>query len=160
MQLLGASALLHAGCGFTGLNLMVAGYTKLQMVGALMSLAANVGASLIWIPSHGATGAAAAILVAVALRNLYNLILMGILLRLCPFTWKYFAILGIHLASVGLLAGGAHVIELRGVAAMLSVGLLELPLAVSLGLAVGVFRKTDIASIARLRGGMGGQDDR
>ncbi len=159
MRLLGASALLHAGCGVTGLNLMVAGYTKLQMLGALISLAANIGASLIWIPPYGAAGAAAAVLVAVALRNVYNLVLMGVLLRLCPFTWKYFAILGTHLASVGLLAGGAHVIQLPDVAAMLSVGFLELPLAVSLALLVGVLRKTDITSIVRLRGGTGEQDD-
>ena len=139
--------------------MMVAGYTKLQMVGALLSLAANIAASLIWIPSHGAAGAAAAVLVAVAVRNLYNLVLMGVLLRICPFTWKYFAILGIHLASVSLLAGGANAIRLPGLPAMLAVGLLELPLAAALGVVVGVFRKADIESIARFRDRMGKQDD-
>jgi O-antigen/teichoic acid export membrane protein len=158
LQLLGAGALLHAGCGFTGLNLMIAGHTRIQMAGSLLSLVTNVGASVLLIPEYGATGAAAAVFVAVVFRNLFNLVFMGILLRLCPFTGKYLAVLGVHLASVAILAGGAHLLELPRLVAMLALGVLELPLAVSLGLLTGVFRAADLDLIKRFRNAEGERD--
>lgn len=151
MQLLGGTYLIHAACGFTGLNLVVAGHTKLQMIGTLLGLGANVGASLLWIPRYGAAGAAAAILVSVVFRNTYNLVWMRVLLGLCPFNARYFRILAAHLAATAVLAGGVFLLELPALAGLIVLGLLELPLAVLLGFRFGVFRSSDLEWIARFR---------
>lgn len=151
MQLLSAAYLFHAGCGFTGMNLVVAGYTRVQMVGALLGLASNIAISIALIPSYGATGAAAAILLSTVFRNCYNLFWMWRLLKILPFTAKYLGVLGVHLSSTVLLAIAAHTLNVHPVISLLAMGILEIPLAIGMGWLIGVIDLNDLTRFIRIR---------
>lgn len=151
MQFLAAAYLIHAACGFTGLNLIVSGHTKLQMIGALLGLALNVCLSLLWIPEHGAAGAAAAILLTVIIRNCYNLLLMKYLLDIVPFDLKYLGVLCIHFVSTAALMLLVVLIDLPDLLGILFLGILELPLAIFIGFRIGVFKFADVDWIMRIR---------
>ena len=144
MRLLGVAYLFHAACGFTGLNLIVAGRTRLQMIGALAGLGTNVLFSYLWIPEFGATGAAAAMLVSIVVRNVYNLVLMRMLLGIVPFDGKYWRVMASQAASAFVLLGVVALGGLNGFVAVVLVAGLQLPLSVAIGLRTGVFGRADL----------------
>jgi O-antigen/teichoic acid export membrane protein len=159
MRILGIAYLLHAGVGFTGLNLIVAGHTALQMFGKLISITTHVGLNLLWIPKYGAAGAAAAMLASIVLSNGYNLFMIRWRLGLLQFTGRYFALLGIHLISAGGMWAATRFLGLSPVAAMLVVGGLELPVAVILALILRVDTEADRKIIVGLRNRLCGWND-
>jgi O-antigen/teichoic acid export membrane protein len=144
MQLLAAAYLVHASCGFTGLNLIVSGRTGIQMTGALAGLAANVLLCILWIPEYGASGAAAAVLVSVIGRNAYNLFFMQKLLKILPFDRRYGMILGVQLMTAMLLTIGVRRLEFHGLPAIAFVGLLQLPTALLVGWYARIYTSSDI----------------
>jgi O-antigen/teichoic acid export membrane protein len=151
MQLMALAYLIHAGCGFAGLNLVVAGHTWLQMTATLLAIATNIALSLVWIPRYGAAGAAGALLAMSLVRNAFNLTAMKAVLRLFPFNRRYVAVLVLHLISAGSLTVTVYLMRISPVAAMFTVGALELPVAFLLGYLVGVVDKRDLDLIRRLR---------
>ena len=65
--------------------LLMAGRSSWNLINTLVSVIANVGLNLLWIPRFGLTGAAAAWAVSILLNNLLPLVEVWSLVRLQPF---------------------------------------------------------------------------
>jgi hypothetical protein len=120
------------------------------MIATLLAIATNLSLSLLWIPRHGALGAAGAMLAMTAVRNGFNLAAMRSLLGLVPFNLRYLGLLAVHLVSAGSLSAAARLLPLPPVAGMLVVGLLQLPLATLLGYLSGLLDKTELDLLRQL----------
>jgi O-antigen/teichoic acid export membrane protein len=144
MQFLAAAYLFHAACGFTGLNLIVAGNTGIQMFGALLGLTMNIVFAVLWIPEFGASGAAAAVLISVIARNCYNLFFMHRLLQIMPFDRRYWAVLAVQTITAALLVLTSSYMGLAGLSAIVYVGVLQLPVTIVIGWQMGMYTHTDV----------------
>lgn len=154
LQIITLGAFLHALTGMTGMNLVAAGRTDLQMVTKLVVIMVNALLNWLLIPWIGIAGAAWGTAIAFFVSNLCNLSFVYRVLRVHPFDPVFIRTL------VSLLAAGAAAMLVTrslagpvGIAAELAVlGLAWLALAFPLG----VFTAQDLhlgrLVVARIRG--------
>ncbi len=153
MRWLAAGYLFRAACGLTGLNLVAAGLTRLHMALTLCGFAVVVAASVLWIPAHGAAGAAAAYAASVSCRALLNVVATRVTLGLSPFQSRWVGLVGAHLASVAAVVALVGLLGVPVVAAPFVLGVLELPVALGLAMALGLLGRADLDAVAVLRRG-------
>jgi O-antigen/teichoic acid export membrane protein len=153
MRWLAAGYLFRAGCGLTGLNLVAAGLTRLHMLLTLGGFGVAVAASIVWIPTYGAAGAAAAYALSVSSRALANVVATRVTLGLSPFQSRWTGLVFVHLLSVAAVAALIEFSGLSGVAAPFVLGALELPVALGIAVALGLLGRADLEAVAVLRRG-------
>jgi O-antigen/teichoic acid export membrane protein len=85
LMILGAAMLVATAVGPVDVVLLMAGRSSWNLINTLVTVVANVGLNLWWIPRYGITGAAAAWAVSILLNNLLPLAEVWSLVRLQPF---------------------------------------------------------------------------
>lgn len=119
---LAGSMLVATACGMVDMVLMMAGRTSWNLVNVLLAFGTNLALDLWLIPDLGLLGAAIGWAVAILVKNLSSLLLVGIVLRLHPFgggTARAAALAAICFAAVPgvarLLAGPTWVALVGGI---------------------------------------------
>jgi O-antigen/teichoic acid export membrane protein len=115
LRILAVGYFFHAVVGFTGMNLVAAGMSHLQLVANLAGLGVNVLGNWLLVPRIGIEGAAVASLLSLVVINGVCLAMMKQYLGFHPFTRSYihsfgilFAItigIGLFLKTIGILSG-------------------------------------------------------
>ncbi len=85
LVILGAAMLVATAIGPVDVVLLMAGRSFWNLVNTFVTVIANVGLNLLWIPRYGLTGAAAAWAVSILLNNLLPLVEVWSLVQLQPF---------------------------------------------------------------------------
>jgi O-antigen/teichoic acid export membrane protein len=80
----------HSMVGLTAMNLVVAGFTKIQMTTHLLAFVLNISGNLLLIPILGINGAAISSVASLWAMNIFALIVMKRKLDLSPFNKIYF----------------------------------------------------------------------
>lgn len=106
--------LVRTSTGHSGLLIVTTRRTRLHLVNTVVLLSVNAGLNALWIPEHGAAGAAVATLVSVLVNNVLFVLEGWFLMGLLPFSRRSVAAPLVALA-LGLAAwplrdgsGGAH----------------------------------------------------
>lgn len=85
LVILGAAMLVATAVGPVDVVLLMAGRSSWNLVNTVITVIANVGLNLLWIPRYGLTGAAGAWAVSILLNNLLPLVEVWSLVRIQPF---------------------------------------------------------------------------
>jgi O-antigen/teichoic acid export membrane protein len=88
--------------GMCGRMLAITGRARLNLINQTLLIAINGGLGLLWIPRHGALGAAAGTLISVATINLLQTLQVWLLYRVQPYTWRSAAAMAWTVASGAL----------------------------------------------------------
>jgi O-antigen/teichoic acid export membrane protein len=107
LMVLAASRLASTSTGMCGRMLAVTGKARLVMLNMGLMVGINLVLDLIWIPRHGAMGAATATLLAIATSNLVQSLEVWLLYRVHPWTGR--SLLGV--LAVAALAGLAWTVR-------------------------------------------------
>lgn len=86
LRVLAVAYFIHAALGFTGLNLVVAGHTRWQMVARVAAVCVSIVGHAIFIPLYGIVGAAYVTLASVVTAKGLNLAASTVCLGIHPFT--------------------------------------------------------------------------
>lgn len=85
--------IVNAVVGSVGYLNIMTGHPKMELLSSVTAVVLNIILNIMFIPSFGMTGAAAASAVSLAVRNLMNFMFLYKNLRIHPYNWKYLGII-------------------------------------------------------------------
>lgn len=103
LRVLAVSYFIHAAVGFTGLNLIAGGYTRMQLLAKLCSVTSLIIATMVLMPRYGLLGAAYATLIGFVISNGMNMLGSFYYMKLHPFDFRYLRAATILVAVAYLL---------------------------------------------------------